>query len=118
MISLARKTILILGLVVAVSNLTACAQLEKKSDVSGQSAQSPNRARIPAAEGTSKIVTIEGKQAEQIMSAMDGSPNTKWLENTVGVTILQNGNVTCTLYGSHGGSPRFKNPAYSCEISL
>ena len=109
MFSTARKSISVLGLVVVISTLTACAQLDKKSD---------SKVRTPAADGSPKIVTVDGKQAQQIMDAMDGSPNTKWVENTVGVTVLQNGNVTCTLYGSHGGSARFKNPIYSCEISL
>ena len=73
---------------------------------------------LATAQSAPTVVTIDGSKAKQVMQAMDGSSNTQWLENTVGVTILKNGNVTCTLIGSHGGSPRFKNPIYSCDIAL
>jgi hypothetical protein len=62
------------------------------------------------------VVTISGDEAkakwEEIL------PNATVIENTVSLTIIQSGNVTCSLLGSHGGSAAaLGGEQYTCDIA-
>lgn len=65
-------------------------------------------------------VEIGGAKAREIMDKMERTlgEGAEVVQNTIGMTTYRNGNVTCTLYGAHAGSPLYKKPIYSCEIEL
>jgi hypothetical protein len=71
-----------------------------------------------AAQKPSVEVSINGAKAAVLFNAMSNSAGSEYVENEQGFTTLQNGTVSCTMYGSHGDGYRAKNPIYSCDIEI
>jgi len=96
------------------------------SSMDAVAADSKTAARIPAsAEAVGcagKIgwsVTIDGTQAKKLALKINDDPNVQRLENTTSKTVNKLDNITCTLYGSHGGAEKARGgEMFICDIEL